>query len=162
MLLARTRVEFIFNTLLKVAFISGSIRSWRKRGEKLTADYGVGKFQEFILAGNLPTISFIFLVKVPPLVSTWALRLITLVATTSPILQYKPRHHIDLLTSQRTPEPPNKERSRVWFLFQVRVCVKRQIVFSPCVACGVCSNALDGRTIGRYDCEGLCSCLDVS
>lgn len=47
------------------------------------------------------------------------------------------------------------------FLFQVRVCVKRQIVFSPSVVCGICSNALNGRMLGRYDC-GLCSCLDVS
>ena len=60
------------------------------------------------------------------------------------------------------PNLEAEERSRVWFLFQVRVCVKRQInVFSPSVACGVCSNAFDGRTLGRYDC-GLCICLDVS
>ena len=44
-----TRVQFIFNTLLKVAFISGAIPAGDERGEMI-AGYGVGKFQEFIFA----------------------------------------------------------------------------------------------------------------
>ena len=44
-----TRVQTIFNTLLKVAVTSGSIRSWRKsekvkKWKKMTAGYGAGKF----------------------------------------------------------------------------------------------------------------------
>ena len=46
--------------------------------------------------------------------------------------------------------------------FFVFACSVKLIVFSPSVACGICSNTLDGRTLGRYDFEGLCSCLDVS
>ena len=51
-LLTLTRVQSIFNTLLKVASFSDSVRGWKK-GENMTAGLDVGKFKEFIFAACL-------------------------------------------------------------------------------------------------------------
>ena len=93
MLLTRARVQFIPNTLLKVAFISGSIRNWRKRGGKLTADYGVGKFQEFIFAYNSSPTSCLSSSKYLPssLFVLSALHLIILYGIASILVKYKTR-----------------------------------------------------------------------
>ena len=52
-------------------------------------------------------------------------------------------------------------RSAPKFGFFFRFCVKRQIVFSPSVACGISSNTLDGRTLRRQE-YAFCVCNDVS
>ena len=54
-----TRAQFIFNTLLKVAFISGAIPAGDERGEMI-AGYGVGRFQESIFAYTSSPFSCLF------------------------------------------------------------------------------------------------------
>ena len=58
MLLARTRVVSIFNTLLKVVFISGSIRGWRKREMKQLLATVLVSFRSL----SLPVVHYHFLV----------------------------------------------------------------------------------------------------
>ena len=53
-----TRVQFIFNTLLKVAFISSSIHGWGQREKKLLLDTALVSFRSL----SLPIIHHHFLV----------------------------------------------------------------------------------------------------
>ena len=129
----------------------------------MTAGYGFGKLQEFIFAYNGHHHSLVFSHQrtFPHLYSRSALDNLIWNSINSDPLQIP---DVPQTFSPRNALQGRQTRTAPKFGFIFCVCVKRQrqIVFSPSVACGVCSNALDGRTLGRYDCEGLCSCPDVS
>ena len=115
----------------------------------MTADYDVGKFQEFIFAYDSSPFS------ISSHQSTFP-RPYPRSVPGNPGLNYISSSTIEGKDALQALSPRNALQGRqtrsapkFCFFILVRVCVKRQIVFSPAVACGVCSNALDGRTLHR-------------
>ena len=158
MLLTRTRVQFIPNTLLKVVSPQAQYAVGEKEGKNWLPTTVLVSFRSL----SLPIIHhhFLFLSHQGHLPRLYrVLHHIILYGTTSFPKQYKSRmlhrlsHLVTLSKASKRDSLP-----KVWFLFQVHVCVRHQNVFPPSVGCGICNSVLDGRTLGRYDCEGLCSC----